>query len=92
MGGRVYVLHRERFSGRFFAKVTLDAVVYGEVDGPGGEVAEDGGAETTIHAADAIVLEDRFDGGYNGKGGGVGGMHETRLSGTTFWLSAFPSS
>lgn len=43
--------------------MVLDPVIDGEVDGPRWEITEDGGTESAIHASDAIMLEDRFDGG-----------------------------
>ena len=46
----------------------LDAVVDREVDGPGGKVTKDGGAETAIEAADAVVLEDGFESPWGTKG------------------------
>lgn len=41
----------------------LDPIVNGEIDGPSGQIPQDGRSQTAIHAADAIVLEDRLDGG-----------------------------
>ena len=57
------MLHNLDLAGRFFAEMALDAVVHGEIDSPCWKVTKDGGAETTVHAAEAIVLEDGLHGG-----------------------------
>ena len=66
--GRIDMADGVNFSGRTFAKMTLDAVVDRKVDGPGREVSKDGRPETTVEAADAVVLEDVFDGRWSIRG------------------------
>ena len=60
--------HAFDFRQGLLAEMPLDAVVDCEVDGPGGKVTKDGGAETAIEAADAVVLEDGFESPWGTKG------------------------
>ena len=62
LGGRNDVLDDAEVADGPFAKAALDAVIDRKVDGPGGEVSEDGGPEATVETADAVVDEDILDG------------------------------
>ena len=50
--------HRRRERRRGLTKLSLDAVVHREVNGPGGQIAQDGGPEAAVEAAEAILLKD----------------------------------
>ena len=61
--------HAFDFRQGLLAEMPLDAVVDREVDGPGGEVSEDGGTKTAIHATETVVLDNVFDGVWARRGG-----------------------
>ena len=66
--GRIDMADRVDLSRGTFAEMALDAVVHRKVDGPGREVSEDGRPETAVETADAVVLEDVFDGRWSTRG------------------------
>ncbi len=65
---RIDVSYALDLAQRLLPEMPLDAVVYREVDGPGGEVAEDGGTEAAIEATEAVVLEDGFESPWGTRG------------------------
>lgn len=66
--GRIDMADRIDLSRGTFAEMALDAVVDRKVNSPGREVSEDGRPETAVQAADAVVLEDVFDGRWSTQG------------------------
>lgn len=55
---------RDSLACRLLAEVRLDTIVDGEVNRPGGEVAQDCRAETAVEASEAVVREDGLDGSF----------------------------
>lgn len=60
---RVYFANSLYISERMVMEMALDTVVYGEVDGPCRQVAQDRRTKAPVHATYSVMPQDGLDGG-----------------------------